>query len=880
MDYNHYYSPNTGAARQGPPSPLPPVLSFTQWQNAAGGPWEANGQGGNAASFDPLYVDPANGDLHLQPGSPAIGAGVDVGITDDIDGDARPLSGSFDMGADEYIFTPSSDATLSDLQVDGVSISGFSPVTTAYTEVVSCSVSSIPQITVATPTSPNASVVITQATDVFEDATVVVTAEDGITTETYTVRIVLATSDIIQDFESPATYTGLTGDNGTAANIVSSPGGITGNSLELVSTSGGVNFQAGFFDQVSDFVVLTPENNTVQVDVYSTQAFNLRLKLETGAAPIERTVQYTTPNAWQTLTFNFGAVTATYTRIVFFLNSNATNDGFLTSQDFTAFVDNVRLSSVQTERITYTYNNGAWLPSDPAGNFGCKDILNIVAGDLTLTADAEVDNVNISPGASLTVDSGVTLTVNTVDLNSTSQQFSSLIAEGTVTGTVNYHRFTSLNGPVGSNDLISAPLSGQTFGDFASANPNLFASGTLRLFGPYDTAGGSYLTYDTVTDAATLIDSGIGFRAATDDASTLTFTGTVLNGDLLDVPISDAPAGSAWNLIGNPYPSYLDFETFFNLNSGEFDSAGAYQAIYGYDGNASNGWTVWNLATIADGAITELIAPGQGFFVKSQAGGGSVDFRTTMRRSGSSDDFILGREASSTNVALSKLLLTSSNNSANTSIYFIEGTTRGLDAGYDAGSFQGSSGEFAIFTNLVEDNQGLDIAIQSLPYSDFNDVVIPLGVTALAGIPLTISLEENLYSPVPSNVSLYLEDTLLNTLTLLNTSDYTFTPTDNLVGTGRFFLRYSADTLSTISSDLDNMLIYADNANDNIVIKGQLTEKSNAVLYDIHGRIILSKDLDISNSVNTIDVANLSTGIYIIQLSDGNTTKTQKLVIR
>ncbi len=37
----------------------------------------------------------------LQPGSDAIDAGVDSGVTDDIDGEPRPLGGGFDIGADE-----------------------------------------------------------------------------------------------------------------------------------------------------------------------------------------------------------------------------------------------------------------------------------------------------------------------------------------------------------------------------------------------------------------------------------------------------------------------------------------------------------------------------------------------------------------------------------------------------------------------------------------------------------------------------------------------------------------------------------------------------------------------------------------------------------
>ena len=339
-------------------------------------------------------------------------------------------------------------------------------------------------------------------------------------------------------------------------------------------------------------------------------------------------------------------------------------------------------------------------------------------------------------------------------------------------------------------------------------------------------------------------------------------------------------AGKAWNLIGNPYPSYMDFDAFFNLNFLQFDSAGPFQAIYGYDGNASNGWTVWNLATIADNSVTELIAPGQGFFVKAKSGGGLVDYTSSMRRSGSSDDFIVGRQASSLNVVLSKLSLSSSTNTANTSIYFIEGTTRGLDSGYDAGAYGGNGEEgFLIYTNLVEDNEGIDIAIQSLPYNDFNDVVIPVGIKALAGSSLTIGLEDN--SSVPANVNVYLEDTLENTLTLLNASDYTFTPITDMVGTGRFFLRFSADTLSLNTNDeLNELIIYSNENNKDIVIRGLLTAATTTELYDIQGRLVLSKKIDQSSITNTIDVSSISSGVYIINVSNKNSIKTQKLIIK
>ncbi len=526
--------------------------------------------------------------------------------------------------------------------------------------------------------------------------------------------------------------------------------------------------------------------------------------------------------------------------------------------------------------ITYTYNN-AWLTTSPVGVATFSDAIVISAGTANISANTNCNTLTVNPGAALTIDSGVTVTATSIDLNSTSQLFSSLISDGTITGTVNYKRHVSQVAPVGTNDLISAPVIGQTFGSFDTSNTNLAASGTLRAFAPYNTSTGSYENYDTNTNASTLLDAGQGYRVATTDGSTLTFTGTVRTNDVLDVPISDASAGSAWNLIGNPYPSYLDFALFFDLNASEFETEGAYQAIYGYDGDASNGWVVWNLATIADGTITELIAPGQAFFVKSKAGGGLVDFTTAMRRAGSSDDFIFGRQPIS-NVSLCKLKLHSATNDSSTNIYFIEGSTRGLDVGYDAGSYAGNTGAFSIFSNLVEENTGLDMAIQALPYNDFNDVIVPLGMKAEAGVELTIGMDD--ISTLPSNINVYLEDTVQNTWTLLNNADYTFTPNIELNGTGRFFIRYSSVTLSTDDNNWNDLIIYATSNPKELVIKGQLSSNTEAALYDIQGRLVMAKKLDEFSTLNSIDVSMINKGIYIVKVFNQNQIKTQKLIIK
>ena len=254
------------------------------------------------------------------------------------------------------------------------------------------------------------------------------------------------------------------------------------------------------------------------------------------------------------------------------------------------------------EKRTFTFNT-TWSPIDPSGLSFAEDAINVEAGDVTIaSSNTYFDTLTIDPGASLTVAVGATISANSAStLNSTSSTFSSLIVKGNINGIVSYNRYTALIGSAvgGTNDLISAPVVDQIFGDFATANTNLAASNSLRAFAPYNTIAGAYENYDTTNNAATILAAGIGYRAAITDGSTLKFTGT-LRTAAVSVSISDAAAGRAWNLIGNPYPSYINFESFFNSNKEQFNSENAYQAIYGYNGNTSNGWTVWNLATIAD----------------------------------------------------------------------------------------------------------------------------------------------------------------------------------------------------------------------------------------------------------------------------------------
>ena len=76
---------------------------FNNVWNNQGGDYAGAGASVYDVSVDPLFEDPANGDFHLQTGSPMIDKGDPFSnFVPDFEGDPRPLGDRVDIGADEY----------------------------------------------------------------------------------------------------------------------------------------------------------------------------------------------------------------------------------------------------------------------------------------------------------------------------------------------------------------------------------------------------------------------------------------------------------------------------------------------------------------------------------------------------------------------------------------------------------------------------------------------------------------------------------------------------------------------------------------------------------------------------------------------------------
>ncbi len=181
---------------------------------------------------------------------------------------------------------PGSDATLADLKVDGVTVSGFSPLTEDYTYAMLEGTVIVPQITQVITTDPGASYVITQATAIPGTATVLVTAQNGMTTKTYSVHyaIVYPNSVPPTPMQNPANVISMFSDTYTNVPVDTWLTTWSQGALEDVTVAGNpvkkysnVNFVG--IETVGPNMIDVTGMSHVHIDLWTPDANDFRFKL-------------------------------------------------------------------------------------------------------------------------------------------------------------------------------------------------------------------------------------------------------------------------------------------------------------------------------------------------------------------------------------------------------------------------------------------------------------------------------------------------------------------------------------------------------------------------------------------------------------------------
>ena len=492
--------------------------------------------------------------------------------------------------------------------------------------------------------------------------------------------------------------------------------------------------------------------------------------------------------------------------------------------------------------------------------------------------------LNISPASSLSV-SGNFTNNGTVTLNSDADEFASIIVEGTSSGNITYNRYVNTVGS-GEWDLIGPTVSGLSISSFITANTSLASNGTQYAIGRHFNDTDSWKNYASDGDGTNTLaitgdfNLGEGYQMASASGSTLAFTGTVATTTQTQSVINNGGNGSGgrrWNLVANPFPSYLNLNTQahatnnflkVNIDSGVIDSSFGY--LYGWDADGT-GYTIYN--NNAGDGLTDYIAPGQGFFVAA-ASSGSISFTPVMRTTSGGDDFISGRLAQSTWSRFYLRLYQDESFTSETQFYFDEGLSLGLDPGHDAGA----PFEDDLMSRLPDNDQGIGMAINAMGLSALNEeTVIPLVLNRDAGVEFSISFED---STITEDVGVYLEDTLLETLTDLRSEDFTLTPESDLSDMGRFYLRIGNTSLGGNDLDESYISIYKAASDDFVTIEGlSNVEKANVQLFNIIGQEVLSSTLNSNQSTQRVFTSGLTTGVHVIRLQADSSVIAKKIII-
>lgn len=468
------------------------------------------------------------------------------------------------------------------------------------------------------------------------------------------------------------------------------------------------------------------------------------------------------------------------------------------------------------------------------------------------TTGAEVNDLAIDPAGSLTVVSNAT-------------DSGSLIATGTVSGNIIYQRH------VNDTDwhLIAAPVTSQSINDFATnAANNINTNRDKYAIGDYNnvTIKWEYFTTTTAPVAGNFI-SGQGYSFNRTAAGIFTFEGDMATEDV-QVLLTTASGDHYWHIIGNPFPSFLpvnnsaDVTNILNLNIGVLDQS--FVALYLWDGSNYIAYNHLNPAF--------YLSPGQAFFIKTADESETFTFPESMQNHQTGADNF-HRDTNS--IPAVTINLSDENINRTIELKYVEGTSKGLDIGYDAGLFQ-NDGILSLATHLIEDSKGQDFMLQALPADSYNATSLPLSVYASAKT-LTFSATT---SNFPEGVNVYIEDIKEGTINKINNSSYQVTLDKTISGIGRFYLHTAVSELSIGENDFDTALNVYKTDGQTLRVTG-LNSETTAILkiHTITGQEILTKQLEAKRINDIVLPESLRRGIYLTQVISNNKNFTKKIII-
>src|ERR1035437_310815 len=424
---------------------------------------------------------------------------------------------------------------------------------------------------------------------------------------------------------------------------------------------------------------------------------------------------------------------------------------------------------------------------------------------------------------------------------------------------------------------ISSPVSSLSTDVFAGTTKNIARYDEKLITNNQDNGwvasnGFIYSTGQFGTGFSNL-DVGYGYNHFYVDNHTYDLIGTFNNNDvtvnlaynsILSTP--DYPNAQGFNLLGNPFPSCLDW----NQISSTITDPSISQAIYF---NKSGGVASFNNGVGTNGG-TNTIPPMQGFFVKTYASGKTITLLSSARvHSVTQTRYKKGLEI----IPLVRLKIEDPLNSDDAVVRFDDKATTGIDNAFDAYKFSKNGSSVDIWTTTG----GADLSINGLPFPN-PSVEIPVSFysNAAGNLKITGSQIDGL-----ENYSVTLTDNVTNTTIDLKTN-----PSLSFAAPGgeidnRFTLKVLTVTTAVPETTLSDkpFNIYSSNGMVNIQTLNDIWngKQGGIKILDMTGRVLTTEDIVEFSKDDLLQVPfRVATGIYMVERRSGVMRYVGKVVIR
>jgi len=563
-----------------------------------------------------------------------------------------------------------------------------------------------------------------------------------------------------------------------------------------------------------------------------------------------------------------------------------------------------------TPTADFFFSDGAWSPSNPVGTSTDTHNILIADGSVDITSTLLANNLEVATGATLNVTSSGVLDLAGNIINNGNLVFQSdangsgQLAEftGTITGDVRVERYipkrsdnarafrflssavnassiegswqqdTHITGSTDGSNGFDATLSGApSMFDWNGTDWQPIANTTSAL-----DAGKAYRLYVRGDRSVTLEDNN-------GDANdvTLSATGELVTGSFSVTGVNTSTEG--YSFVGNPYQAVVDLGDSSLYGSGVNSSFASYWDPTLADRGA------FVIVDIDDNSLTvdspgssnanKFLQPGQAVFFRNNETAG--DFEITFNEASKAVTEPQTEIFSTNSTPFVNIRLYEANRYANggkeqdaTGIRFHSGDELNLYS--NAGKMGNSSENIAfIYGNELtgikhdlhpENGQAISMFVNNYQHQDY-----------------LLWLNTN---DLPEGTTAYLKDNYTDELIELESgvNEYAFEIDPSInesINNFRFELQFDVETFSDNNFESDQFSFYPNPAQDNLFIKTPFNvgDTAEISIFDLNGRLITKHQDDTNNSSTLkIDVSNLNSGVYFVEVKGNQVSSTLKLI--